>query len=90
MLRMLSVSAASSRFLRGATPHGNEGLVFDAQRVGDSADVVEVTNHLNRVMNRVVAKSVFTQNIQVLRPHIVLVMGQLGRERTKLSIDRRQ
>ena len=51
---------------------------IDTKPVGDSRDVVEITNHLASVMNRPGMKPMAAKVFEILGHHFELLFGQLA------------
>ena len=58
-------------------PRMDECFGLDAERIGDAIDVVEVTNHLRRIMDNLVISTSGTEHIEVGRTHDLRRLGQL-------------
>jgi hypothetical protein len=70
------------------SPRLDEILRLDTQRVGQARDVVEVADHLGRIVDRAVVEPMSAQRVQVGGRHLVLVARELGGEHTQRPIDR--
>ena len=61
-------------------PRCNKRLRLHAQCIRDPRNVVEVTDHLHRVVDGAIVKAMLAQFIQIAWRHLVLRMGELGRK----------
>lgn len=59
---------------------------LQAQRIGHTRDVVEEGNDLDRVHDSLLTEAEAAQGPQVARRHVVLGVGQLGRERAQAPV----
>ncbi|MFM2309439.1 MAG: hypothetical protein RLY87_1560 [Chloroflexota bacterium] len=58
-------------------PRMDKRFGLDAERIGDAIDVVEVTNHLRRIMDDLVICTSGTEHIEVGRTHDLWRLGEL-------------
>lgn len=73
---------------RGAkvSPRLDEVFGLDAERVCNPVDIVEVGNHLHRIMDGAVIKPGRTQRIQVCRQHFARGVRELGRKLAQCAV----
>ena len=76
--------------LRLLSPVTYEALRLHTQRVRHPRDVVEVGDHLRRVVDRRVIQSVRTQRVEIFYAGGVLVVREFGRVLTQRAIGLRQ
>jgi hypothetical protein len=55
----------------------DERFGFDTKRIGDAIDVIEVANHLRRIVNNLVVGPGCAEHIEVGRSHDLRRLGQL-------------
>ena len=55
----------------------HERFGFDTKRIGDAIDVIEVTNHLRRIVDDLVIRTGGSEDIEVGRSHDMRRLGQL-------------
>ena len=55
----------------------HERFGFDTERIGDAIDVIEVTNHLRRIVDNLVIRTSSTEDIEVGWSHRLRGFGQL-------------
>lgn len=60
--------------------------MLDAERVGDAIDVVEVADHLCRVVNGTVVEAVVAECVNIGRNHLLRRFCQLLRKATQCLI----
>ena len=72
-------SCHPSQFARPQlTPNLNRLFRFNAQRIGDPCDVIEITNHLNSIVDGSIRIAARSQRIKIFRDHLMLLLCQLG------------
>lgn len=57
-------------------PRMHKRFRFDAEGIGDTVDVVEITNHLRGIMDGAVIEAVATEHVEVGRPHLLRCFGE--------------
>lgn len=56
-------------------PRMHKRFRFDAEGIGNTVDVVEITNHLRGIVDGAVIEAVTTQHVQIGRAHL---LGRFG------------
>ena len=70
-------------------PRVDECFGFDAECIRDAIDVVEVANHLGRIMDDLVVRTGRPQDIQVSGGHQLRRLGQLFRVFEQCAVELR-